>query len=1554
MSESKFSCYLIGADTLLTQCGEILLERGHVIGGVVTDAARVSQWARGHHIEVIPASGDYAATLADRTFDYLFAITHLALIPDAAVSTPTRLAINFHDGPLPSYAGLNTPMWAIMNGEQEHGISWHLMAAGIDEGDLLVQQRFPLSEDETALSLNTKCFAAALETFPTLLEQLETDQTSPTPQDLEHRTYYGRKDVVDSLGVLNWERPAAELARIVRGLHVGAYENPLASAKIAMGDRFYLVDAAEAAGAEAAAAEASDGKEASGAAGTIVALNESTMDVACAEGVLRIHSLRSLAGENVALTEVTAELGLREGLRFATPMLNQPADAIAAQENFWSKRLRRVVAPDLPYREATPGLGIRQRTAVSVPAAFTEQYGVDAIAAAFQLFMARVCAGTEVHCALPLNSADTLNGADELLLSGVGFSRFTLDAQASAVSELKRSADVIGRTRSKAPWLKDLVARTPQLRSNPMLTGSTPLAVAIQQAGDRDADAELCLQLGSEGEAELQYLSSAYTEAGINSLIQHFEAMLAWFTSAGDAEAREISLLTPAARDCLLTEWNRTDLDYDSEQTIHGGIAEQIRNNPTATALVANGQQITYQELGARVDALAAELLRRGIGPDTLVGVHVPRSIELVVAALGVMRAGGAYVPLDPAFPADRIAFMIEDSKMSTIISSHEIRSTLPDSGAEVLAIESVGADAPVTEVPAITSSADDLAYVIYTSGSTGLPKGVMLEHRNAVNFFAAMDERVPGSDAPGVWLAVTSLSFDISILELFWTLSRGFKVVVYDEQGSRRQPASTAPLSKKLDMGLFMWGNDDAPGAAKYRLLMEGSKYFDENGFSAVWTPERHFHAFGGPYPNPAVTGAAVAAVTKNVKIRAGSCVVPLHHPVRIAEEWSVVDNLSDGRVELASASGWNPNDFVLKPENHANNKQVMFDQLDQVRALWRGEKLSFPGPLGKDVEVQSLPRPVQKDLPCWITTAGNPDTWREAGKLGLNVLTHLLGQTVEEVGEKIRIYREARREAGYDPDAGQVALMLHTFVGDDNDEVRELVREPMKSYLGSSMKLAMDFAWSFPAFKRPGGEDSKPDDIDLSSLSEDEIDTILDFAFERYFETSGLFGDHETCVAMLRACDEIGVDEIACLLDFGVETERVMGSLPALNEVRKEIQGNVAEAEAVTSEAPVDLSFAGLVRDHRVTHMQCTPSTVRMLMTDADARSGIAAIEHLLLGGEALPEPLADEVLALSPGTLTNMYGPTETTIWSTTSTVAGGPVNIGTPIGNTRVYVLDSFRSPVPVGMPGELFIGGDGVARGYFNRSALTAERFLPDPFAGEGARMYATGDLVRWHEDGYLQYLGRTDFQVKVRGYRIELGEIEKQLEQLPAIQEAAVIVRSEDDTDQRLVAFVVPAPGESIDPQNIRSALREPLPEYMIPNEVIGIEAMPQTANAKLDRKALQAIKPKPAVTSIATVAADSDLEQHIADLWCQTLKLERVGVEDNFFDLGGHSLLVVQLHKKIRESVEQPVSLTDLYQFPTVRSLAEHMEGGNTNTSSTKGAQRGERRRAMRRRGAR
>jgi natural product biosynthesis luciferase-like monooxygenase protein len=757
------------------------------------------------------------------------------------------------------------------------------------------------------------------------------------------------------------------------------------------------------------------------------------------------------------------------------------------------------------------------------------------------------------------------------------------------------------------------------------------------------------------------------------------------------------------------------------------------------------------------------------------------------------------------------------------------------------------------------------------------------------------------------------------------------------------------------MDFGLALWGSDAGPGPRKYELMLEAAKFGDRHGFRSVHTPERHFGAFGGPFPNPSVTSAAIAAVTSRIEIRASSCVLPLHNPIRVAEEWAVVDNLSGGRVGISFASGWQPNDFVIRPEAFARAKNEMFENAQIVKRLWRGEAVDFVNPHGKLVPTTTLPRPVQAELPSWMTTAGNPDTFRAAGALGFNVLTHLLGQTLEELAEKVKAYREARREAGFDPATGVVTCMLHTYVGDDLDEVREIVRQPMKDYLASAMALVVGFAWSFPAFARPGGPDSKPEDVDLGSLTEEETDAILEFAFERYFETSGLFGTPEVCLDMIDRCKAADIDEIASLIDFGVPNEQVLAALPMLDEVRRLANERpvAVETPAVQAEDGGDHSLPTQVIAHGITHLQCTPSHARMLLTDPDTRGVLSRIDHWMIGGEAFPASLAAELEAAGVRHVTNMYGPTETTIWSTTSEVPAGAtsISIGTPIANTQLYILGNGDEPLPVGVPGELLIGGAGVVRGYHDRPELTAERFIPDPFQ-PGARLYRTGDLARWQPDGTIDFLGRMDHQVKIRGYRIELGEIETRLAAMAGIREAVVIAREDTPGDLRLVAYLIGTSGPIAD-ATLRSGLGESLPEFMVPSAFVFLDHYPQTPNGKIDRKALPAPSELRPVASEGYQAPEGELEQTIAGVWKEVLYLEQVGIDDNFFDLGGHSLLVVQAHRKLRDLCPKPLSLTDLYRFPTIRGLSGHLLSDDDGGEQVERSQaRGERRReAMNRR---
>jgi hypothetical protein len=433
-----------------------------------------------------------------------------------------------------------------------------------------------------------------------------------------------------------------------------------------------------------------------------------------------------------------------------------------------------------------------------------------------------------------------------------------------------------------------------------------------------------------------------------------------------------------------------------------------------------------------------------------------------------------------------------------------------------------------------------------------------------------------------------------------------------------------------------------------------------------------------------------------------------------------------------------------------------------------------------------------------------------------------------------------------------------------------------------------------------------------------------------------------------MVERVKRADVNEIACLIDFGVDTDVVLGGLEMLDRVRE--AANTPPATVQTGDGPrSDHSFATQVERHGVTHMQCTPSHARMLLGDVASRDAFAGIPELMIGGEAFPISLAHELDRVCRGRVTNMYGPTETTIWSSTQPVSGRPttISIGRPIANTRFFILGNGDEPLPVGISGELLIGGEGVVRGYHERPELTSERFVANPFSSDpSSRLYRTGDLARWSEDGTIDFQGRMDHQVKIRGYRIELGEIEVKLVSHEGVREAVVIAREDVPGDVRLVAYLIPE-GSAVSDDALRSSLRATLPEFMVPASFVTLERFPMTPNGKIDRNALPAPGVVRSRSKAEYRAPGSDLEQTIAGVWKEVLYLDQVGVNDNFFDLGGHSLLVVQAHRKLRELCPEPLSLTDLYRFPTIRGLASHLSSDGSDDEQAKQSQaRGEKRR--------
>ena len=678
------------------------------------------------------------------------------------------------------------------------------------------------------------------------------------------------------------------------------------------------------------------------------------------------------------------------------------------------------------------------------------------------------------------------------------------------------------------------------------------------EADSVTAKFDLSLSMADNGEriaGRIQFNTDLFDDATMERMSGHFQTLLKAIVADPQRAIFDLPMLSERERHQLLIEWNDTQRDYPKEKCIHQLFEQQVENGPDAIAVVFEREQLTYKELNQRANQLAHNLIKRGVQAETVVGICVERSLEMIIGLLAILKAGSAYVPLDAQYPEDRLSFMIEDSQAALILTQRKFaqrlrryrdRSIYLDDEWTKLAQESSAA--PITDATPQT-----LAYVIYTSGTTGTPKGVMIEHKSVVNYLSWFNQCGLADQAQRMPLN-TNLTFDACLKQLFAPLLRG-----------------------------------------------------------------------------------------------------------------------------------------------------------DQV----------------------------------WIV----PEECRS------------------------------------DP------------------------------------------------------------------------------------------------VALLKSLAASGA-----------------------------------------------------------TALNCVPSFWRALLDAVESNPTLISIKRLsllLLGGEPSSDTLIDRTLSVFPHLeIWNLYGPTEATANVIAGPMTGhGTIALGRPVRNAEIYLLDNHFQTVPIGVAGELYIGGVGLARGYLNRAEQTSESFIPNPFSREaGARMYKTGDLCRYLADGNIEFLGRVDQQVKIRGFRIELGEIESVLEEHPAVRDAVVVARVEDDAGEprdsagsakRLVAYVVASQSPAPKIEELRRYLKEKLPDYMVPSTFEFLATLPLTVNGKVDRKALPAFDFSRLEQPQQRVAARDELELQLTKLWERVLKVRPIGVRDNFFDLGGHSLLAVRLFAQIAKIVGKELPLATLFHAPTIEQLA-------------------------------
>ncbi|MER5337925.1 amino acid adenylation domain-containing protein [Micromonospora sp. NPDC002717] len=381
-----------------------------------------------------------------------------------------------------------------------------------------------------------------------------------------------------------------------------------------------------------------------------------------------------------------------------------------------------------------------------------------------------------------------------------------------------------------------------------------------------------------------------------------------------------------------------------------------------------------------------------------------------------------------------------------------------------------------------------------------------------------------------------------------------------------RPAPPARPARTSACDFSLYFFGDyPDQDQQDKYAAIMEAVRFGDQHGFHGVWFPERHFHSFGGLFPNPVVLAAAVARETSRIRINAGSVVLPLHNPIRVAEEWSVVDNLSGGRVGLCVASGWHPNDFALSPDAFGSHRQLMYEHLTTVRTLWSGEPLPATSGNGERIDVRIFPRPLQTMPPFFVAVVANPDSYRSAAAADLGVVTNLMTQSIDQLAENISLYRRTRSEHGLDPDAGRVVVLVHTYLGDDLERTRAEAFPPFCDYLRSSLSLLGGVTNSLGITI----DDTTPDS---------DVDFLLEQAYGRYCEDRALIGTPDSCAPIIDRLAEMGVDEIACFVDFGVSTKQMLRSLRLVDQARVRQQDPGRDPRQVTQHAPLAAAQRGM----------------------------------------------------------------------------------------------------------------------------------------------------------------------------------------------------------------------------------------------------------------------------------------------------------------------------------------------------------------------------------------
>lgn len=781
-----FSCYIIGNDNITLQCAEIIIANGHKLLGIISAADKIKTWCIANTVHHFDNITQFKIS-NHLDFDFLFSIINEEILSQEILTLPRYYCINYHDSPLPKYAGLYATTHAILNNEKEHAISWHMMESTIDAGDILKQPVFKIDKTDTALSLNLKCYEHAIQSFRNLVTELATNNTQPTKQNLEIRSYFGLKDKPPNLGFILWNQSSEAIDRLIRSLTFGNYPNQLGTAKIIFDKAVFILTGYEV-----------SNKPSTYPPGTITYISEEIIQITTQTFDILISDVSDLQGNKYSIKNLSTKMELKLyqklpeiEIGFLKTLIKHPA-MNPKIERFWVRELLNCTNSAVlflskmenktPYKNTSKITKIPNEYLNKMQQISQEYSIVDILLTMSLVYLFRLnnYQNYSVLYSTPTLKKD-LEGLTEFLSERLPLTT-SFHSNLSFLEALKIVANNKAVHSQNHTFTNDLFIRYPELHLLPDLLD---ININVTDKNEIYQDKKLNFHISSDGTwfnftHSFNLKTYGRSNAYLKNLNQNFLCLLKDIVLAPHKAIFEFSIVDKSEQDKLFLTWNATAHKYNHKKILHQYFEIQAKKTPKFIAVAFENKTITYKELNHTSNMLGHYLRNRGIKPNDLIGIFLERGLEMVISILGVLKAGGAYLPLDPNYPNNRITYMLSNSKAPILLVSNEFSKThFKKYSGEIINVNEIMTNKNLSKKNLNPiSNHTNLAYVIYTSGTTGNPKGVAISHRSICNHMLWMQKKFQ-FQKNDIFLQKTPFSFDASIWEFFAPLFSGAKLVM-------------------------------------------------------------------------------------------------------------------------------------------------------------------------------------------------------------------------------------------------------------------------------------------------------------------------------------------------------------------------------------------------------------------------------------------------------------------------------------------------------------------------------------------------------------------------------------------------------------------------------------------------------------------------------------------------------------------------------------------------------------------------------------------------------